>query len=91
MGTSTKKLTSKLNGGAPTSKTQWERPCEIEIEVLFPEGNRKVTPADLEKAAGAAAAAARASLEGRSPAYKIAEVNVAVDYLYRQSHKEFKA
>lgn len=68
----------------------WFRPCIIDLEIIFADGNRKVTPADLERASAAAAAAARASLEGRYPAYKIEEIDVNVEYRYLMARKHFK-
>lgn len=67
------------------------RPALINMEVHFGEGNRKVTPADLERAAEAAAAALRTSLEGRTPAYSVASVNVEFQYGYVLVREQFKA
>lgn len=60
------------------------RPVRLSIVATFPKsGTRKVTPADLTRASEAAAAAFRASLEGRTPAYDLAEVTYDVDYSYK--------
>jgi len=86
-----KRIVRKKSSQPRKPKAQWNRPSKIEIEVLFAEGNRKVTPADLVKAAEAAAVAARTSLEARTPRYMIGEIEVMVDYTYVQSRKRFKA
>lgn len=41
-----------------------------------------MTPVDLEKAAAAAAAAFRAALEARNPAYEILDLTASVNYSY---------
>lgn len=59
------------------------RPVRLEITCNFPvEGARKVTPNDLDMAAAAAAAAWRASLEARTPAYKVLDLCSDVAYSY---------
>ena len=66
---------------------EW-RPVKVEINANFPhEGARKVTPADLEKAAAAAAATFRASLENRKPAYELLDLEYRVQYSYVQVDK----
>lgn len=70
---------------------QWERPAQVVIDCVFEEGNRKVTPADLERAAEAAASAFRTSLEARTPAYRIADLKVCVSYAYVAIRKTFTA
>lgn len=65
------------------------RPVRVTFEIVFADGNRKVTPADLERAASAAAAALRASLESRTPAYQIASIKGVVDYAYVLARKAF--
>lgn len=60
------------------------RPVRLNIVATFPKpGTRKVTPADLTRASEAAAAAFRASLEGRTPAYDLVEVTYEMDYSYK--------
>lgn len=73
------------------SKPQWARPAQIVLDITFAEGNRKVTPADLERAAQAAAVAFRTSLEGRKPKYFIATLKVSVKYVYSMVNKTFEA
>lgn len=75
----------------PAMKAQWARPVSITVDVVFEEGSRKVTPADLEKAALAGAGAIRSVLENRSPAYNVASVTGEVEYKYVQSLKPFSA
>lgn len=59
------------------------RPVTVTLNANFPkEDGRKVTPADLEKAAAAAAAAFRAALEARTPAYEILDLTANVNYSY---------
>ena len=65
------------------------RPVQMTLSVQFKEGSRKVTPADLERAAQAAAAAFRASLEACRPAYSIEKVEGGVTYSYVQAHRTF--
>lgn len=72
-------------------KAQWARPAQVILDVTFSEGNRKVTPADLERAAQAAAIAFRASLEGRKPKYLIDNVKVSYKYVYTMVAKTFAA
>lgn len=88
---STGKRTAKKVAIKPTPKKQWRRPSNIHLEVLFEEGNRKITPADLQRAAEAAAVAARTVLESARKPYSIAEINGSVDYTYVQSRNEFTA
>lgn len=62
------------------------RPVTVEIRANFPKkGARKVTPADLEKAAVAAALAFRAQLENRSPAYEVLDLQYEMQYSYIQA------
>jgi len=64
---------------------QW-RPVTVEISATFPKkGARKVTPADLDKAAAAAAMAFRAQLENRTPAYEVLDLEYEVQYAYLQA------
>lgn len=75
-----------------TSKQpQWARPAQVILDITFAEGNRKVTPADLERAAQAAAVALRASLEGRKPKYLIDNIRVGYKYVYTMVSKTFSA
>jgi hypothetical protein len=61
---------------------EW-RPVTVTLNANFPkEHGRKVTPADLEKAAAAAAAAFRAALEARTPAYQVLDLTANVNYSY---------
>lgn len=62
------------------------RPISVEISATFPKkGARKVTPADLEKAAAAAAVAFRDYLQARVPAYEILDLEYEVQYSYLQA------
>ena len=55
----------------------------VSISATFPKTKaRKVTPADLDKAAAAAAMAFRAQLENRSPAYEVLDLEYEVQYSY---------
>jgi hypothetical protein len=64
-------------------KGNQDRPVTVSISATFPKkGARKVTPADLEKAAAAAAMAFRAQLENRSPAYEVLDLEYEVQYSY---------
>lgn len=68
---------------ADTYKGNEWRPVTVKISGTFPKkGARKVTPADLDKAAAQAAAAFRASLENRSPAYEVLDLQYEVQYSY---------
>lgn len=87
----TKKIVKKKVEPETGVVVVWRRPCAIKMEILFEEGNRKVTPADLELAAQAAAASARSVLESRYKPYSIAEIDVTVDYTYVHSRAEFSA
>lgn len=62
------------------------RPVTVTINANFPKAPnaRKVTPADLTKAAAAAASAFRAALETRTPAYEILDLTANVTYSYVQ-------
>jgi len=60
-----------------------DRPVTVTISATFPKkGARKVTPADLDKAAAAAAMAFRAQLENRKPAYELLDLEYEVQYSY---------
>lgn len=72
----------------PTKVKQWARPVTLTLTAYFSEGSRKVTPSDLEKASIAAVQAFRTSLESRTPAYDIAEIEGEVSYFYLQSRKK---
>jgi hypothetical protein len=62
------------------------RPVKVEIRATFPKkGARKVTPADLEKAAASAAVAFREHLEARTPAYEVLDLEFEVQYAYLQA------
>lgn len=64
-------------------KGNQDRPVTVSISATFPKkGARKVVPADLEKAAAAAAMAFRAQLENRSPAYEVLDLEYEVQYSY---------
>lgn len=65
------------------------RPASVTFNITFADDNRKVTPADLERAAEAAASALRTSLESRTPKYRIASIGVAYDYVYVMARKAF--
>lgn len=67
------------------------RPATVRMEFVFYDDNRKVTPADLNRAGEVAAAAARSYLESRWKPYDIAEINVEVDYTYIHARKNFTA
>jgi len=68
---------------ADTYKGRWDRPVTVKISATFSKTKaRKVTPADLEKAAAAAAMAFRAQLENRSPAYDVLDLEYEVQYSY---------
>lgn len=86
-----KTLTKPKISVPAVSAQQWARPAQIILDVTFGEGNRKVTPADLERAAGAAAAAFRTSLESRTPTYTIASITGTVSYVYTMVRKTFSA
>jgi hypothetical protein len=61
------------------------RPVTVSIRAHFPKkGGRKVTPADLDKAAMAAALAFRAQLENRTPAYEVKDLTYDLEYSYLQ-------
>jgi hypothetical protein len=80
-----KKLTkkAKTEKSVPSpAQGYWKNPFEITLTVEFADGNRRVTPADLERAAEAGATAVRASLESRSTPYKIKAITGKVRYLY---------
>jgi hypothetical protein len=72
-------------------KPQWMRPVGIKFDVQFANPSRKVTLDDLDRAAAAAAAAFRASLEGRTPPYDIERFEVTRDYSYLQGRHTFDA
>lgn len=73
-----------LSKRKPSRGDRW-RPVVVTMRATFPkEGGRRVTPADLDRAASAAAAAFRASLEGRSPAYDVVDLTATVNYSYVQ-------
>lgn len=63
------------------------KPVRIGLEIIFDADNRRVVPADLEKATRAAIVAVRTSLEGSSPSYKIKDIEATVEYLYVQVKK----
>ncbi len=65
-------------------------PVRMPIEILFTDDSRRVTPADLQRAAEAAMTAARASLESRSPAYTIASMSCRLEYLYVKVQRVLK-
>lgn len=59
------------------------RPVTVIITATFPKkGARKVVPADIEKAATAAAMAFRAHLQAREPAYEVLDLEVDAQYSY---------
>lgn len=61
------------------------RPIRVSITATVPRHNgRRVTPADVDAAADAAAAAFRASLESRWPSYEIKDLQLGVEYVYIQ-------
>lgn len=82
----TKKVVKHL-----TKKVQWRRPVRVRFNVEFGQGSRKLTPADIDRATQAAAAAFRASLEGRYKPYVIERFEAAWEYLYRQGGNTFNA
>ncbi len=72
---------------ADTYKGNEWRPVTVQISATFPKTKaRKVTPADLEKAAAAAAMAFRAQLENRSPAYEVLDLEYEMQYSYVQAY-----
>lgn len=76
-----KKMTKVVK---PPQGNRW-RPMTVTITANLPkDGGRRVTSSDLEKAGAAAAAAYRAALEGRTPAYEILDLTVRVRYDYVQ-------
>lgn len=87
-----KKATKKITKGAKVvTKPRWRRPVRVALEAQFAEGGRKVVVEDIQRAAAAAGAAFRASLEGRKAPYDIERLEVQVDYSYLQSRSTFDA
>lgn len=83
MATTPAKKTLKKAAHIPEGNA-W-RPIRVTINTTLPrKGGRRVTPADIDAAADAAAAAFRASLESRTPAYDVKDLNLGVEYLYIQ-------
>jgi hypothetical protein len=86
-------MTTKTNDTKPSNdkpNTNVWSPVRIMIELAFTSDSRRVTPRDLERATEAANAAFRASLESRSPAYKIASITATLEYVYVQVQRKIK-
>lgn len=63
------------------------KPVRMTLEVIFSDDNRRVVPADLERATRAAGVAFKSTLEAAHPSYKIKSVEVSYEYLYSQAKK----
>lgn len=75
----------------PRPKVPWTKPVTLTLKAQFEEPGRRVTHADLERAAVAAAASFRATLENQTPAYEVVRLDATIEYAYLQSEKTFDA